>query len=71
MGTEPGREVVQESPPLETLWFPEPSTYPDLNDGLVPFDDKKTGSGDIMAGPDAPKPDSEYPDGYESEPGWY
>lgn len=39
--------------------FPEPDSYPDFNDPLIPHDESRTGSGDIMSGPDANNTDSD------------
>ena len=69
--SEPEREVVDESPPQETPSFSEPPAYPELDDGLAPYDKDKAGSGDIMTGPDTATENPEYPEGYDQEPGWY
>lgn len=39
--------------------FPEPESYPELNDSLTPHDESKTGTGDIMSGPDANNTESD------------
>jgi hypothetical protein len=73
----PNVETDKDASPLsqhrnEPESFPEPDEYPELNDSLTPYDESKTGSGDIMSGPDAQQggfdtfgaDDSEEPDWY-------
>lgn len=53
-GDERGKEASPPDPPRSgPESFPEPDSYPELNDSLTPHDESKTGTGDIMSGPDA------------------
>lgn len=53
-GDELGGETSPPNPPRSgPESFPEPESYPELNDSLTPHDESKTGTGDIMSGPDA------------------
>ena len=51
-GGKQDREIPRDFPRDGPESFPEPDSYPDFNDPLIPHDESKTGSGDIMLGPD-------------------
>lgn len=68
-----GEDSEPPSPPRKgPESFPEPDSYPNLDDSLTPHDETKIGSGDIMSGPDAQQSD---PNPFDvddsSEPDWY
>lgn len=60
VGEDLGGETSPPNPPRsEPESFPEPESHPELNDSLTPHDESKTGTGDIMSGPDANNTDSD------------